>query len=72
MSLRWIFFMYLRARINTWLNCNEQAVYIDLSSMEKLIVGTFRNGRQVHNSVSIPDDPSGIGESGTPDGPPAS
>jgi hypothetical protein len=55
MSLRWLFLMYLRARINTWLNCSEQAVYVNLSSMEKLIIATFSNGKQVRNDVGIPD-----------------
>jgi len=58
-KLRTMFFLYLRARIVSWLHMDTQTTYVFLSSLERCEIASFTNGlmdkpRGVPNT--IPED----------------
>lgn len=68
MKLRNIFWMYLKARIMSWLTNTEVTSYAFTQSMQSIGLATFRNGKMLVNNPVTPDTPPGV--PGTMDGPP--
>lgn len=56
MSLHHLFVLYLRQRINSWLQPEDtHAVWISTSDMNRIILAQFVGGRQVFPASDVPD-----------------
>jgi hypothetical protein len=69
MRLRNIFWLYLKARIMSWLTSSEITAFAYTRSMSQIGLATFRNGQMMDASPQVPDAPPGV--PGTMDGPPS-
>lgn len=55
MKLRDLFFLYLRARIRSWIEMDTTVTYMWLNSMERCAVASFTNGRMDTTNSSFPN-----------------
>jgi hypothetical protein len=68
MRLRNIFWLYVKARIMSWLTNSDITAFAYTRSMAPIGLATFRSGKMMDASPQVPDAPPGV--PGTMDGPP--